>query len=313
MKPATAVLDELNSREHTLKLLRYAVTPDATEFRRSLKASDQTRPRRRPVLRALRCRRRRGRESRLAKPKDSANLRVVRSERGRLVASTERLTKATLVAVVLSAGPIYPAGLSYSYVEGSYAQLETDGVHVGGAMASGTSRGATIRGAARLTDHLFIYGGFTNGDLSDVDELDELALARHLGAEDIDASVTTSAHSIGVGLQIHPVRDLSLYARAGYVSRKVVVSFEVLDGRSWAENSADGAQAAIGVRASLGRMELFAEGKRTDVSDQQQGDGGALEVGAELDFSPRLAARAAYLSIGEDEGFSLSARWYYRR
>ena len=221
--------------------------------------------------------------------------------------------KGILIAVVLNAGPIYAAGLSYSYVEGSYAQLETDGDDVGGVTAGGMMSQATIRGAARLTEHLFLYGGFSSGDLSDVDGLGELALARALGTDEIDASATTSARSVGAGIQLQPVGDLSLYARAGYVSRKVVVSFTVPDVRSMAENSADGAQVAVGARASFGRMELFAEGAHTDLSDEQQGDGTALEIGVELDFSPRLAARAAYLSIGDDEGFTISARWYYRR
>ncbi|MCY3837692.1 MAG: hypothetical protein OXH09_03415 [Gammaproteobacteria bacterium] len=217
--------------------------------------------------------------------------------------------KAIAIAVVLNIGPIYAAGgLSYSYVEGIYAQLETDSDEVGSATAGGMMREATIRGAARLTEHLFVYGGFSNGDLSDVNGLDELALAA-----EIDASATTSARSIGAGLQLEPVADLSLYARAGYVSRKVVVSFTLGDSQGFADKSADGVQAAIGARASFGRMELFAEGVHTDLSHEQQGDGGALEIGFELDFSPRLAARAAYLSIGGDEGFNLSARWYYRR
>ena len=87
----------------------------------------------------------------------------------------------------------------------------------------------------------------------------------------------------------------------------------MLDVRSLADNSAGGAQAAVGARASFGRMELFAEAAHTDLSDEQQGDGTALEIGFELDFSPRLAARVAYLSIGDDHGFNISARWYYRR
>ena len=229
------------------------------------------------------------------------------------LATYERPMKAILIAVVLNAGPIYAAGLSYAYVEGSYAQLETDGDEVGGVTAGGMMREATIRGAAPLTEHLFLYGSFSNGDLNDVDGLEELALARDLDTDEIAASAITSAHGVGAGIQLQPVGDLSLYARAGYISRKIVVSFTVLDARSLAENSTDGAQIAMGARASFGRMELFAEGAYADLSDEQQGDGTALEIGIELDFSPRLAARAAYLSIGGDEGFSISARWYYRR
>ena len=221
--------------------------------------------------------------------------------------------KAILIAFALNAGPIYAAGLSYSYVEGSYAQVETDGDEVGGVTAGGMMREATIRGAARLTEHLFLYGGFSNGDLNDIHGLDELALARALGTNEIDTNAITRARSVGAGIQFRPVGNLSLYARAGYVSRKIVVSFTVLDVRSLADNSADGAQAAVGARASFGHVELFAESAYSDLSDEQQGDGTALEIGIELEFSLRLAARAAYLSIGDDEGFNISARWYYRR
>jgi len=222
--------------------------------------------------------------------------------------------KAILIAVVLHAGPIYAENLSYSYVEGSYAQLETDGDDVGGLIVGGMMREDTIRGAVRLTEHLFLYGSFGNGDLSDIDGLDELDLATGLGAEEmIDARATTRTHSLGAGIQLEPAHNLSLYARAGYIRRKVTVSYAVLDIFSLAENSSDGVQGAIGARALLGRMELFAEGGYTGLGDEQQGNGTTLEIGFELDFSRRLAARAAYLSIGDDEGFNISARWYYRR
>ena len=87
------------------------------------------------------------------------------------LATYERLTNAILIAVVLNAGPIYAAGLSYSYVEGSYAQLEADGDEVGGVTTGGMMREATVRGAGRLTEHLFLYGSFSNGDLNGVDGL----------------------------------------------------------------------------------------------------------------------------------------------
>ena len=219
--------------------------------------------------------------------------------------------KALLIVVVLHASPIYAAALSYSYLEGSYTQLETDGDEVGGVTAGGMMREATIQGSVRLTDQLFFYGGLSEGDLNDVDGLDELAIA--LGTHEIDASATTSSRSIGAGIQLQPAEDLSVYARAGYVRRKLVVSFTMADVRSLADDSADGPQAALGARALLGRMELFAEAAYTYLSDHQQGDGTALELGFELDFSPRLAARVAYLATGGDHGFNISARWYYSR
>lgn len=223
------------------------------------------------------------------------------------------LVKAVLLMAVVHVSPAYAAAVSYSHVEASYTQFETDGPQVANVTVGGIVREPTIRVTARLTNRLFLYGSLGDGDLSDINGLDELDWVSALGADEVEADATIRAYGAGAGMEFLSMEQLSLYARAGYVRRKVVVSFQVGELTHVADVAADGPQIAAGARAVFGRTELFAEAAYTEISNRQQGGGMALEAGFELDFSPRIAARFSYVSIAGDPGFTVSARWYYRR
>ena len=130
-----------------------------------------------------------------------------------------------LLSLVASSATAVADGPDYSYIQGSYGQIEIDDVDVDG-------DGFGISGSAALTQHFHLFGGYTTADMGsgvDLNQLEAgigynhpvsdtvdvvLSLA-YLSAE-IDLAGLGSVDDSGYGMGIRSKR-FALYAENGIV------------------------------------------------------------------------------------------------
>ncbi|MFC3551882.1 outer membrane beta-barrel protein [Lysobacter cavernae] len=180
------------------------------------------------------------------------------------------------LALALAVAPLAASAgeISYSYIEGGYAQLnqKLPDVAVDGDLAridDIEAGGFFIAGSAELGESFHLFGGYKSGS----DDVGVTILGIGGGSADVDMSQL----NLGLGYHHGLSERADLLTEISYLGTEVDVEGE--------NNEGDDARLAIGVRGLLAdSLEGWIKGHYTD-GDVYDGEFGAT-VGAQYKFSP---------------------------
>lgn len=208
------------------------------------------------------------------------------------------MQKQLALALALAVAPLAASAgeISYSYIEGGYAQLnqELPDVAVGGAVARVDdieAAGFFVAGSAELGDTFHLFGGYKSGS----DDVRVTVLGLGSGSADTDMS------QLHLGLGYHH----GLSARADLLTEISYLNTEVdVEGDS---NDGDDTRLAIGVRGLLAdSFEGWIKGHYTD-GDVYDGEFGA-SLGAQYKFSPTWGISGEAEFVDESSLFTVGLR-----
>jgi hypothetical protein len=174
-----------------------------------------------------------------------------------------KLGKAMLGSLLLAATPLaaQAEGMSYSYVEADYVDVDIDNAPSGD--------GFGVRGSVGFLDNLFAFADYLDASV-DVVDIENL--------------------SVGIGGH-YPVADnLDVTGRIGYTE------FD-LSAPGFGSVSDDGYLLSLGLRGQVSQFEAEGNVIYTDLSDG--GDETAFEVAGRWNFTEMFSAGVAY-RVGDD-------------
>jgi len=181
-----------------------------------------------------------------------------------------KLAKAVIGGLVLAAAPLaaMAEGMSYSYVEADYVDIDADG-------ASGDGFG--LRGSVGFLDNLFAFADYTD---SSVDAFDLQTIA------------------VGVGGHYPLGENFDATGRIGYTELDVDTAF--------GSGSDDGYLLSFGLRGQISQFELEGNVIYTDYSDL--GDDTEFEVAGRWNFTEMFSAGLGYRSGDDVDTFFAGVR-----
>ena len=187
-----------------------------------------------------------------------------------------RFLRLFLLSLVASSAAAVADGPDYSYIQGSYGQIEFDDIDVDG-------DGFGIAGSAALTERFHLFGGYTTADLGSGIDLNQL--------------------EAGVGLN-HPVSDtMDMVLSLAYVSAEVDAG-----GLGSADDSGYGL--GIGLRGMLTPVfEVNGELQYVDFGDG--GDDTGFGAGFLYSFTDQFAAGASGDWSDDFTTYQLNARFRF--
>lgn len=171
--------------------------------------------------------------------------------------------KAAIAGLVLAAAPLaaMAEGMSYSYVEADYVDIDLDGGPSGD--------GFGLRGSVGFLDNLFVFVDYTDASVSAVD-------------------IETIA--VGIGGHYPLGSNFDAVGRVGYTEAD-------LSAGGFGSVSDDGYLLSLGLRGQVSQFELEGNVIYTDYSDG--GDETAFEVAGRWNFTEMFSAGLGYRS-GDD-------------
>ena len=181
-----------------------------------------------------------------------------------------------LLSLLASSATAAADGPDYSYIQGSYGQVEIDDVDVDG-------DGFGVSGSAALTEHFHLFGGYTTADMGSGVDLNQL--------------------EAGVGYN-HPVSDtIDVVLSLAYLSAEVDVA-----GLGSADDSGYGM--GIGLRGML-TPEFEVNGELQYVDFGDGGDDTGFGAGFLYNFTQQFAAGASGDWTGDVSSYQLNARFLF--
>lgn len=182
-----------------------------------------------------------------------------------------KLARAVIGSLVLAAAPLaaMAEGLSYSYVEADYVDVDFDG-------ASGDGFG--LRGSVGFLDNLFAFADYTDTSVEIVD---------------------LSTIAVGVGGHYPLGENLDATGRIGYTELDADI-----DGLG--SGSDDGYLLSLGLRGQVSQIELEGNVIYTDYSDL--GSDTAFEVAGRWNFTEMFSAGLGYRTADDVDTFFAGVR-----
>ena len=181
-----------------------------------------------------------------------------------------KFARAAIGGLVLAAAPLaaMAEGLSYSYVEADYVDIDADG-------ASGDGFG--LRGSVGFLDNLFAFADYTDSSVNVFD-------------------LTTIA--VGVGGHYPLSESLDATGRIGYTELDLDTAF--------GSGSDDGYLLSLGLRGQFSQIELEGNVIYTDYSEL--GGDTEFEVAGRWNFTEMFSAGIGYRSGDEVDTFFAGVR-----
>ena len=182
-------------------------------------------------------------------------------------------------ALLLVGAPVLADGISYSFIQASYQEVDVD---LGGGLDA-DGDGFAVGGSAAINDNWFVFVDYSSAELESVVDFDQL--------------------SAGAGYHSDLSAKTDWYATLAYVSAEVSAG-----GFGSADDS--GAGVAVGVRSMLNpKLELYGNVSYVDLGDGA--DGTAFGAGVWYTVSGNIALGVG-ASFGEDvTTYGASVRLYF--
>ena len=190
--------------------------------------------------------------------------------------SRARVFRLFLMSLLASSAAAVADGPGYSYIQGSYGQIEVDDVDVDG-------DGFGVAGSAALTEHFHLFGGYSTADMGSGVDVNQL--------------------EAGVGYN-HPVSDtVDVVLSLAYLSAEVD-----LPGPLSIDDSGYGL--GVGLRGMLTpALEVNGELQFVDFGDG--GDDTGFGAGFLYNFTEQFAAGASGDWTGDISTYQLNARFLF--
>lgn len=190
--------------------------------------------------------------------------------------SRARVFRLFLMSLLASSAAAVADGPGYSYIQGSYGQIEVDDVDVDG-------DGFGVAGSAALTEHFHLFGGYSTADMGSGVDVNQL--------------------EAGVGYN-HPVSDtVDVVLSLAYLSAEID-----LPGPGSIDDSGYGL--GVGLRGMLTpALEVNGELQFVDFGDG--GDDTGFGAGFLYNFTEQFAAGASGDWTGDISSYQLNARFLF--